>query len=84
MLPNYNILYIIYIIISSPPLTSVSPERWLAITPQPAALDMRTASMDSVTVPIWFTCRLDQIKELVHSICCMASKHTITVTIRLI
>ncbi len=37
-------------------LSSVSPERWLVITPQPASLAMRTASIDSVTDPIWFTC----------------------------
>ena len=37
-------------------LSSVSPERWLVMTPQPAALAMRTASLASVTVPIWFTC----------------------------
>ena len=29
--------------------------RWLVMTPQPAPLAMRTASMDSVTEPIWFT-----------------------------
>jgi hypothetical protein len=37
-------------------VSSVSPDLWLAITPQPAALDILTASMDSDTVPIWFTC----------------------------
>lgn len=37
-------------------VSSVSPLRWLAITPQPATLLIFTASMDSVTLPIWFTC----------------------------
>ena len=36
--------------------SSVSPERWLAITPQPASFAIFTAWIDSVTVPIWFTC----------------------------
>jgi hypothetical protein len=36
--------------------SSVSPLRCDAITPQFAFFDMFTASMDSVTVPIWFTC----------------------------
>jgi hypothetical protein len=38
-------------------VSSVSPDLWLAITPQPAALAIFTASMDSLMVPIWFTCR---------------------------
>ena len=37
-------------------LSSVSPERWLVITHHPASLAMRTASIDSGTVPIWLTC----------------------------
>ena len=37
-------------------LSSVSPERWEAMTPQPASFAIFTAMMDSVTVPIWFTC----------------------------
>uniref|UniRef100_A0A6N2LZR5 Uncharacterized protein n=1 Tax=Salix viminalis TaxID=40686 RepID=A0A6N2LZR5_SALVM len=37
-------------------LSSVSPLRWLTITPQPAALESSAALMDSVTVPIWLTC----------------------------
>ena len=37
-------------------LSSVSPDLWLAMTPQPASLAIFTAMMDSVTVPIWFTC----------------------------
>jgi len=41
-------------------LSSVSPERWLVMTPQPASLAMRTASIDSVTDPIWFTCAAPQ------------------------
>ena len=36
-------------------LSSVSPDLWLAMTPQPASLAIFTAMMDSVTVPIWFT-----------------------------
>lgn len=36
-------------------LSSVSPDLWLAMTPQPASLAILTAIMDSVTVPIWFT-----------------------------
>jgi hypothetical protein len=38
-------------------VSSVSPDLWLVITPQPAALDIFTASMDSDTVPIWLTYR---------------------------
>jgi len=30
--------------------------RWLAITPHPACLDIFTASILSVTDPIWLTC----------------------------
>jgi len=37
-------------------VSSVSPDLWLVITPQPAAFDIFTASMDSLMVPIWFTC----------------------------
>ena len=36
-------------------LSSVSPDLWLAMTPQPASLAILTAMIDSVTVPIWFT-----------------------------
>lgn len=37
-------------------VSSVSPLRWLAITPQPALLAILTASILSVTDPIWLTC----------------------------
>jgi len=36
-------------------LSSVSPLRWLTITPQPAALESNAALMDPVTVPIWLS-----------------------------
>ncbi|MFS7939431.1 hypothetical protein Hanom_Chr05g00451641 [Helianthus anomalus] len=36
-------------------LSSVSPLRWLTITPHPAAFESRAAWIDSVTVPIWLT-----------------------------
>merc|ERR1712151_136778 len=37
--------------------SSVSPERWETITPQPLRIDMVAASMASVIEPIWFTLR---------------------------
>ena len=37
-------------------VSSVSPLLWLAITPHPALLDIFTASILSVTDPIWLTC----------------------------
>ncbi|KAG5536328.1 hypothetical protein RHGRI_023938 [Rhododendron griersonianum] len=37
-------------------LSSVSPLRWLTITPHPAAFESRAARIDSVTVPIWYKC----------------------------
>eukprot|EP00405_Crypthecodinium_cohnii_P061119 CAMPEP_0195018634 /NCGR_PEP_ID=MMETSP0326_2-20130528/30756_1 /TAXON_ID=2866 ORGANISM="Crypthecodinium cohnii, Strain Seligo" /NCGR_SAMPLE_ID=MMETSP0326_2 /ASSEMBLY_ACC=CAM_ASM_000348 /LENGTH=79 /DNA_ID=CAMNT_0040036191 /DNA_START=364 /DNA_END=603 /DNA_ORIENTATION=+ len=35
--------------------SSVSPDRWETITPQPAFWDMVAASMASVIEPIWLT-----------------------------
>lgn len=35
--------------------SSVSPLRWLVITVQPSSRHVRTASIASVTEPIWFT-----------------------------
>jgi hypothetical protein len=44
-------------------LTSVSPERCDVITPHPASLLMRTASIDSLMVPIWLTLRRRALEE---------------------
>mmetsp|Transcript_5336 Transcript_5336/g.14340 ORF Transcript_5336/g.14340 Transcript_5336/m.14340 type:complete len:429 (+) Transcript_5336:208-1494(+) len=41
--------------------SSVSPDLWLVITPQPASLDILTASMDSVREPIWLTFRSKEL-----------------------
>merc|ERR550537_130529 len=38
-------------------VSSVSPERWEHITPHPFTLQSLTASIDSETLPIWFTFR---------------------------
>jgi len=38
-------------------VSSVSPDRCDVMTPQPDFLHMRTAAIDSVMVPIWFTWR---------------------------
>eukprot|EP00438_Fugacium_kawagutii_P010410 Skav220410 [mRNA] locus=scaffold639:472101:475266:+ [translate_table: standard] len=37
--------------------SSVSPERWETMTPQPFCIDMFAASIASVMDPIWFTFR---------------------------
>ncbi len=43
-------------------VSSVSPLRWLTITPQPAACASLHASMASVTLPIWFTLSSRQLQ----------------------
>ena len=44
-------------------LSSVSPLRWLTMTPHPAAFESSAAWIDSVTVPIWLTCNQGMIRK---------------------
>ena len=48
--------------------SSVSPDRCEVITPQPAFFAIFTASMASVTVPIWFTLS----RRALHAFCSIA------------
>lgn len=43
-------------------VSSVSPERWDTMVPQPFFLANKCASMDSVTVPIWLTLSNKQLQ----------------------
>merc|ERR1712212_1202381 len=42
--------------------SSVSPDRWETMVPQPFFLARRWALMDSVTLPIWFTLSSRQLQ----------------------
>merc|ERR1719313_1642466 len=50
--------------------SSVSPDRWDAMTPQPACLAIVTASMDSEMEPIWLILRSSALHDFLSIACC--------------